>query len=243
MKYAIIEDQEHTVTMISSIVADSFSDFVFCGTASTINKGISLLKKEKPDFVFLDVHLNDGESFQILQEFPSPNFKIIFVTSYSKFAVNAFNFSAIDFVLKPFTSNDITNAIEKVLANNKADLYQEKLAAFFHNYTSSQQKIVLSNADNIHIVPLENILFAKSDNNYTTFYINDGREILISKPLKHFEEKLSNSFFFRTHQKYLINLNQIVRYNKRHDTIILSNNNSIPVSQSKKASLLQFLTM
>lgn len=243
MNYVIIEDEQHTVTMIRSIVSNAFSDLLFCGNASTIKDGIPLLKTEKPDLVFLDVNLDDGESFQILQEFPNPNFKIIFVTSYSKFAVQAFKFSAVDFVLKPFTTSDIVNAIEKVLANNKTNEYQEKLATFFHNYTSSQQKIVLSNADNIHIVSLKNILFAKSYNNYTTFHINDGREILISKPLKYFEEKLSNSFFFRTHQKYLINLNQVIRYDKRKDAIVLTDGSFIPVSQSKKASLLQLLSI
>lgn len=243
MKYAIIEDEQHTVTMIQSIVSDAFSDLVFCGTAANIKDGITLLKNEKPTIVFLDVHLDDGESFKILQEFPTPNFKLIFVTSYSKFAIKAFKFSAIDFVLKPFTTNDIVTAVEKVLANNKAHEYQEKLATFFHNYTSTQQKIVLSNADSIHIVSLEDIWFAKSDNNYTTFYINDGREILISKPLKHFEEKLSDSFFFRTHQKYLINLHQITQYDKRKEVVMLTNGSSIPVSQSKKPSLLELLTM
>ncbi len=241
ISYAIIEDDKNTVSMLESIISENFSSLSNLGNASSIKEGIDLIQTTNPDFIFLDVNLEDGKSFEILEKLPNPTFKIIFITSYSKYAIEAFKFSALDFVLKPFTPSEITNAINKVIEQQNHEDYNQKITTFFHNYTSSQKKIVLSNVDSIHLVLIENILYAKSDNSYTTFYITDGREILVSKSLKSFDDKLSPYFFFRIHQKYLINLHQIKKYDKRNDKIVLLNDVSLPVSQGKKRQLLQVL--
>ncbi len=240
---AIIEDDSNTSKMLSSIVTEAFDAIKIVGEASSIKSGIDLINKTNPGFIFLDINLEDGKSFDILRNFPNPAFKIIFITSYSKYAIEAFKFSALDFVLKPFTPLEITKAIDKVVEQQNNEDYTKKLSAFFHNYTNttSPKKIILSNADSIHVVLIEDILYAKSDNSYTTFFVSDGREILVSKSLKSFDEKLSPHFFFRIHQKYLINLHQIKKYNKRNDEIVLSNNIALPVSQVKKPKLLQLL--
>jgi len=243
ISYLIIEDDQHTVTMLKDIVHHHFSDINFSGRASSIVAAIELLKTKKPDFIFLDVNLDDGESFDILKQFPNPSFKVIFITSYSQYAVDAFKFSALDFILKPFDAKDIIEAVEKVTTAQDKERYAHKIEAFFHNYTSSQKKIVLSNAEDIHIIELNTIIYAESDNNYTTFHINDGRKILISKSLKHFEIKLANSFFFRIHQKYLLNTNYIKQFRKRTEEVILTTNINLPVSQSKKSALLHYLSV
>ena len=240
--YLIIEDDMHTISMLKDIVSSHFSDLNFSGEAPSITSAIALIKSKKPEFIFLDVNLEDGQSFDILKHFPNPNFKVIFITSFSKYAVDAIKFSALDFVLKPFDSNDIIEAVKKVISSQNKENYVKKINAFFHNYQSQQKKIVLSNADDIHIIDIQDIIYAASDNNYTTFYINDGRKILISKSLKHFELKLSNFFFFRIHQKFLLNTNYIKQFSKRTEEVVLSTNEKLPVSQSKKASLLSFLS-
>ena len=241
--YLIIEDDMRTVTMLKNIVANNFSDCLFSGNAASINAGVDLIRKKDPDFIFLDVNLEDGKSFDILKQFPNPDFKVIFVTSFSKYAVEAFKFSALDFVLKPFDITDIKEAVKKVIAEQNSENYIKKIATFFHNYDSSQKKIVLSNADDIHIIDLNAIVYAASDNNYTTFFIDDGRKILVSKSLKHFELKLANSFFFRIHQKYLVNTQFIKQFSKRTEEVILTSETKLPVSQSKKVRLLQYLSL
>lgn len=241
ISYVIIEDDKNTITMLESIVKKEFTNISYAGSAGSIINGISLIKNSQPDFIFLDVNLDDGKSFEILSEFPNPIFKIIFITSYSKYAVEAFKFSALDFVLKPFSPKEIIDAINKVIKQQNAEDYSQKIATFFHNYTSSQKKIILSNVDSIHIVSIDSILYAKSDNSYTTFFTKDNREILVSKSLKSFEEKLSAHFFFRVHQQYLINIQEIKRYDKRNDQVELLNGTLIPVAQSKKQQLLKTL--
>jgi len=197
--YLIIEDDKRTVNMLKDIVSDNFADIKCLGQAASIKVASELLRSNEPDFVFLDVNLEDGESFAILKQFPNPDFKVIFITSYSKYAVDAFKYSALDFILKPFDTKDIVEVVKKTLDKQHKESYAKKIETFFHNYASQQKKIVLSNTDNIHVINVEDIIYAESDNNYTTFHVNDGRNILMSKSLKHFELKLSNLFFYRIH--------------------------------------------
>ncbi len=241
MNCIIIEDDKNTAAVLKTIVNDHFKNIKITGNASSIKDGVALLHKENPDFIFLDVNLDDGDGFEILQSFPNPNFKIIFITSYSTYAVEAFKFSALDFVLKPFSPTEIVNAIHKVIAaQNKAN-YLEKLTTLYHNHISSDKKIILSNSDDIHIIPIESIVYATSDNSYTTFFTNDNEKILVSKSLKSFEEKLTPHLFLRVHQKFLINLKYIKRYHKKSDEIVLQNTISLPVAKSKKEVLLNFI--
>ncbi|RBW60846.1 MULTISPECIES: LytR/AlgR family response regulator transcription factor [unclassified Tenacibaculum] len=237
---ALIEDDKNTITMLKSIIEENFDAINVIGSASSINGAYELITNTNPTFIFLDVNLEDGDGFEILNKFNSPKFTVIFITSYSKYAVEAFKFSAIDFVLKPFSPSDIIKAVNKVIQEEHKN-YLEKITTLYHNHTSGQKKIILSNSDSIHVVSLEDILYAKSDNSYTTFFTIDKREILVSKSLKSFDDQLSSYFFFRIHQKYLINLQHIKKFNKRNDEIVLINDTSLPVSQGKKADLLHLL--
>lgn len=241
MKGVIIEDDIKTVTIIKDIIHQNDEKITIIGNASSVNDGIILIKSTHPDFIFLDINLDDGLGFDILKSFPAPTFKIIFITSYSKYAVEAFKFSALDYILKPFTATDITEAIKKVVKEKHSKNYIDKIATLYHNHISSNKKIVLSNAENIFIVSVEDIIYAESDNSYTTFYIKNSDAILVSKSLKSFENKLSQYLFFRIHQKYLINLKHLKKYYKKNDEAILLNNISLPVSRAKREHLLNVL--
>jgi len=240
--YVIIEDDNYTINKVKSIVGSNFSDIAFLGCAASIVTAVDLIKTAEPDFVFLDVNLVDGESFDILKQFPVPNFRVIFVTSYSKYAVEAFKFSALDFILKPFDTNDIIDAVKKIIAEQNKENYLRKIETFFYNYKNIDKKrLVLKNLDKVHVVNIDDIIYVKSDNNYSTFYLKDVKKIVVSKTIKSFEEKLKGLHFLRSHQSYLVNLNYIQSFDKKNDTIILSDNSNIPISQSKRHFLIDFL--
>ena len=140
MTCVIIEDDKNTVAILKNIIYENFPEIESKGSASSITKGIVLIKDVKPDFIFLDVNLDDGEGFDILKSFPSPNFAIIFITSYSKYALEAFKFSAIDFVLKPFTPTEIKDAVHKVIKEKSNTSYIDKIATLYHNHISNNKK-------------------------------------------------------------------------------------------------------
>ncbi|MGJ8659566.1 MAG: LytR/AlgR family response regulator transcription factor [Cellulophaga fucicola] len=238
----IVEDDPQAFSFASSIIKN-YKNIAVIGNSNSINDAAELIKKLKPDFIILDVFLTDGNAFEFLPLFKTIDFKIIFTTSYAKYAIDAFKFSAIDYLLKPYDKKELTTAIDKVLTDIIKTNHESQLSTLMYNLSHKDQskKIVLKNADTIHVIGIKDILFAKSDNNYTSFLLTNNKSILVSKPLKSFDEKLSNHNFFRVHQSYLINLNYISSYDKRNEEVVLNEKHAIPVAQSRKKSLLTYI--
>ncbi len=238
----IVEDDPQALTYASSIVAQ-FEEIKIIGNTDSIKEAVNQVKQLKPDFLILDVFLTDGNAFEFLNSFATIDFKIIFTTSFAKFAIDAFKFSALDYLLKPYQESELVTAIDKVIENINTSDYQLQLSTLLQNIAAPKvpKKLVLRNADAIHVVKTEDILYAKSDNNYTTFMLINEKEILVSKPLKSFTEKLSDHNFLRIHQSFLINLSRISSFDKRNDQVILDQRHSIPVAQSKKQQLISYI--
>lgn len=238
----IVEDDPQAFAYASSILKN-YNNIQLIGHSDCIIEASVLIKKLKPDFIILDVFLIDGTAFEFLPLFDTIDFKIIFTTSYAKYAIEAFKFSALDYLLKPYEEIELISAIEKVVANINTSNYQSQLNTLMHNFSerNESKKLVLKNTDAIHVVTIKDILFAKSDNNYTSFLLTNGKSILVSKPLKSFDEKLRDHNFFRVHQTFLINLVYITSFDKRNEEVILNDHHAIPVAQSKKKSLLTYI--
>ncbi|MEW7293047.1 LytR/AlgR family response regulator transcription factor [Aquimarina sp. 2304DJ70-9] len=238
----IVEDDSQALSYVSSIIKQ-YGNVTILGNSESIHDAAKHIKKFRPDFIILDVFLTDGNAFEFLALFDSIDFKIIFTTSFAKYAIEAFKFSALDYLLKPYTEQEMVSALQKVDQDIHKENYRLQLQTLLQNFSNqtASKKLILKNADAIHIIKTEEILFAQSDNNYTTFFLVSGKEILVSKPLKSFEEKLADLSFFRVHQSFLINLNYITSFDKRNEQIILDQKHAIPVAQSKKQQLIAYI--
>ncbi len=238
----IVEDDVQAYEYAYSIIKN-YGDINVLGTSDSIHEAAQLIQQTNPDFIILDVFLTDGTAFDFLALFPKIDFKIIFTTSFAKYAIDAFKFSAMDYLLKPYSQQELTSALDKVSQDIHKENYQLQLQTLLQNYSHNEapKKIVLRNADTINIVDIKDILYAKSDNNYTTFLLTDEKEILVSKPLKSFDEKLSSLNFFRVHQSFLINLIHVSAFNKRTEEVVLKQKHTIPVAQSKKRNLMDYI--
>ncbi|WP_438711923.1 LytR/AlgR family response regulator transcription factor [Aquimarina muelleri] len=238
----IVEDDPQALEYSSSIIKN-YETMHIVGNSDSITEAARLIKKLKPNFIILDVFLRDGNAFDFLKLFDEINFKIIFTTSYAKYAIDAFKFSALDYLLKPFEEKELITALDKVSKDIHKDNYKYQLHTLLHNFSNNEdsRKIVLKNADAMHIVVLKDILYAKSDNNYTTFLLTNDKEILVSKPLKSFNEKLVPYNFYRVHQSFLINLRHISSFDKRNEEVILKQSYSVPVAQSRKKDLIEYI--
>ena len=238
----IVEDDPQALSYASAIIKQ-YDNIDILGSSDTIKEAARYVKELKPDFLILDVFLTDGNAFEFLALFETIDFRIIFTTSFAKYAIEAFKFSALDYLLKPYSEQDMSTALEKVGQEIHKDNYQLQLQTLIQNISNQKtsKKLILKNADAIYIVKTEDIIYAKSDNNYTTFLLSYGKEILVSKPLKSYEEKLSSYSFLRVHQSFLINLAHISSFDKRNDQIILDQKHAIPVAQSRKQQLLSYI--
>ena len=239
----LVEDDLSAAQMAEGIIRDQFPKVAVVDRVSSIASAVTAIATLKPDFILLDINLKDGDAFTLLRQLEPISFKIVFVTAYDRYAVQAFKFSALDYVLKPYAPDELAEAIQKVVQELTRPDYQHQLRALLGNLDGNldHKKLVLKNADTVHVTAVADILYVQSDNNYSSFFLSDRHKIVVAKTLKLFEEKLRGLRFFRIHQSYLVNMDHVRSFDKLNDTLLLSNSTSLPVAQSKKKLLIHYL--
>lgn len=204
-------------------------------------KGINLIK---PDCVFLDIEMPQVDGFQLLDMLEFRNFELIFTTAYDMYALQAFKENAVDYLLKPIDSDDLRLAAEKVLDRKRNNRLGDQLRSIMLDIKRqrSSRKIPLSFADKTIYVQTDDIIFCKSDGNYTEIYMEGDVKEVLSKKIKEVEALIDNPSFYRVHHSYLVNLNYITEFIKSDGQyLVLKDGSSVPVSRSKKKDLLQLL--
>ncbi|QNJ97627.1 LytR/AlgR family response regulator transcription factor [Constantimarinum furrinae] len=236
----LIEDDVYTARDVMETLEENFPNLNLLPVAHTLAEAAKSLDNNAPDLVISDINLQDEVVFSLFQQYETIPFKIIFITSYSQYAVEAFRFSALDFLEKPFEDEALVAAVNRAITTINLEHYNLQLQTFFHNFNPEQKrkKLVLKNLEAIHIVEVGEILYIKSDNNYSEFYINDGRRIVVSKPLKLYDDQLGGQSFFRSHQSYLVNLHYAKTFHKQDSTLELTSGEQIAVSGTKVNALL-----
>ena len=241
----IIDDEPAMQEVNSQLLSEYFPNIKLVGTADCIKTGIDLIHKKKPDLVLLDIQLSDGSGFQLLQKLPSYDFKVVFITAFDSFAIKAIKFSAIDYILKPVNEIEFQQAIQRAIELIKKKEHTEsQVNVLIDSFKKELQnkKLVLRTQNSMHIVDISDIHFCKSDNSYTTFYLDNNEKILVSKSLKDYEGILKEYGFFRPHQSYLVNLNHIKKVDKTdHGFLIMKNKKEIPISIRQKKNLIDLL--
>jgi two-component system, LytTR family, response regulator len=207
--------------------------FIVIGACGTVHDAIVLIHTTKPDLLLLDIGLPDGTGFDILEQVPA-QMKVIFMTAYHEFAIRAFRYGAIDYLLKPLDENELTEALNRAVSSQP--LLQEQIAITLHSYRKEkvQDYIALQSPQFVQIVELKEICYLHGDNGCTTVFLNDGKKVVTTKTLKEYEEMLSGTSFLRTHQSYMVNELYILRYQLKDGILHLKDGTQIPVSFRKK---------
>jgi len=219
------------------------------GEAENVTDAVSVIDGMNPQVVFLDIQLANGTGFDILEKLTEKNGKIesqvVFITAHEQYAIKAFRFSALDFLLKPVDPEELQKVIEKIKNTvKKRDSFDhiDLLLENIRKKVDSFKRIALSTTDGIHLFEISDIIRCESTDNYTTFYIKNNKPILISKTLKEYEELLAEHGFERIHQSHLINLAYLKSYIKKDGGyVIMSDNSNLPVSQRKKDRLQELI--
>lgn len=239
----IVEDMPDALQLLQRDIEANHTDIQITGTAQSVVEAAKLLRKNHPDILFLDIMLGDGTGFDILEIVPDLKSKIIFVTASDEFAIRAFKFAAIDYVLKPYSQEDLALAInrakEQLRPNQeRLDILKDTLAA----PERKPDKISLHTLDKIIIVNLDAIVRCESDSNNTIFHLKDKRKIFVTKTLKYFSDMLKGYEFLRIHQSHLVNLQYISEYIKTDGGyLMLKNGENVPVSVRKKVEVIEIL--
>jgi two-component system, LytTR family, response regulator len=242
MKAIIIDDEPNAVGLLELRLAQYCPQIEIVAACTNSIKGVEAIKLHKPDLLFLDIEMPQMNGFQVLEAIGDITFSLIFVTAYDKFAVKAFKYSALDYILKPIETEELVAAVAKVEKHRQTNLEQvNHLKQQLSGETKAQpHQIALPYQNGVKFVNIENILYAESDNNYTKFYLNDGKIYMVTRSLKEIQELLEDRGFLRIHRQYLVNVAQVAKFVKGDMShVILTNSVQIPVSRNHKEQLME----
>ncbi len=236
MKALIVEDKAYIRKGLLNLLPLVEAELVVVGECESVKEAVIVANACKPDLIFLDINLTDGTGFDFLEQTENLSFKVIFITAYEEYALQALKIGAVDYLLKPVDIEELEMALKKVgeLSVTKQKQQIKTAKAVWNNEDS---KLILSLHDSFQVIDLNELLFCESDKGYTTFYCSDNKKYMVSKTLKEFEERLSKANFTRPHQSYMVNLKFIDKYDKS-GVIYLKNGKKIPVSSRKKEHFL-----
>ena len=245
----IIDDEFQSRNLLHKMLQQYFPEIIVLGEASSIEEGLQGINEYKPDIVFLDIQLKGETGFDLLNRLPKIDFALIFVTAYDQYAIKAFRFNAIDYLLKPIVTEELIEAVNKVkqrIASSKTDTKElvDQLYLDIRNPKKVHDKIAISTLDGFIIVPINEIIYCHANSNYTRFYLTDKKTILSSYTLKQYDEILTSQSFFRAHRSYLINLAHVKIYKKGEGgEIVMSNGDEIELARAHKAEFLHLLNI
>ena len=244
IKTIIVEDEEQKRLSLRKMLNELRPDVNILAEAVDINSAKELIITHNPELVLLDIRLPDGTSFDLLEQIAPVNFKIIFITAFDEYAVKAFKFSAVDYILKPVSSEELVKAIDKVVAILWAE-YNMKINTLIQNHQSTDQnekRIILKTVNKIHVIKVKDIVRCESDASYCHFLLTNGSKVTVSKPLKEYTGMFNDYGFFRVHKSHLVNLRLVKRFDRSEGGyVILENDEKIPVSKYKREELIEFL--
>lgn len=245
LRLITIDDEKYIRDFLISEIQKNFTGVIeIVGQAASVKDGVKLIEQLNPDAVLLDIELNDGNGFELLEQLKVINFELIFITGFDDRAIQAIKLGALDYLLKPIDEEELIQALNKaVLAINKnlalvSNAITNVASQFYKN--NKKEHIVLKTSDSVHLVKLDRLIYCKSDGNYTTFYVENQSSILISRPLKYVEELLPELNFVRCQQSYMINTNYVTKFLKS-GMIVLQDKIEIPVSGRNKDSILKLV--
>ncbi|OAZ04570.1 LytR/AlgR family response regulator transcription factor [Flavobacterium succinicans] len=238
----VIDDSLIDASILKKTILDYSLNINSVVCEISIEKGLESFNKSKPDIVFMDVVFKDSIIFDSIHRFCLEAIPLIFVSSEKEYALNAFENNAVDFILKPFKAENIVLSINKAIRKIETTNHDKNVLSQNRNFDSSY--LAISSIDKIDIIRKEDIIFCMSEGRYTTFYLIGDKKIVSSKNLGEYEKTLSDSFFYRVHNGYILNIRYLISVVKKDGVYCeLVNKFRIPVSKRRQESFNKFIKL
>jgi two-component system, LytTR family, response regulator len=241
MRAIIIDDESDCVKLLALQLKMSCPEVTVIAECNSGEDGLRAIRELKPQLLFLDIEMPRMNGFQLLEALGEIDFPVVFTTAYDRFAVRAFQFSALDYLLKPVDTKELQRAVNKAARALRTDIRQiELLQQHLRSPESAPRRIALPYQNGLTFVELSSILYCEADNNYTRFIVASGEKYVVSKTLREVQEAIEGRNFVRIHRQYLVNTDHIRKYVRGEGNyIIMSDDKSIPVSKSHKDELIK----
>ena len=243
LKVVIVEDELHSRETLRNLLNEYCKDVEIAAMAGSVSEGIDSVQEHQPDLVFLDIELNSELGFDLLDKVQSRDFEVIFTTAYEHYALKAIKFSAIDYLLKPIDFEELQLAVCKVSKRKEAGIQNLKLLNLLGNFrqgSGNRKMITLAASEGLEFIRVPEIIRCEASGSYTNFFLKDGRNIMVSRHLKEYENLLTEYNFFRVHQSHLVNMSEVKKFVRVDGGHIVMNDDSIVyVSQRKKDDFIK----
>jgi two-component system LytT family response regulator len=244
IKAIIIDDETHCRKTLDMLLKEYCPDVTVAEHCSDGEAGVEAIKNLKPDLVFLDIQMPHMNGFEMLQQFPEIPFAVVFTTGYDQYAIKAFRFSALDYLLKPIEPKELIAAVHKVQTQKQLPA-NEQFRMLLNKVSNKEDvfpKISVPTSDGYELIPVEQVLFCEARDNYTYFSLKNKKKIIACRMLKEVEEQLVDfPFFVRVHHSYIVNIKEVTKYVRGEGGyVIMSDESSVNVSRSRKEVLLKW---
>jgi two-component system LytT family response regulator len=243
-KAVIVVDELDAIESVKLLLNENFSNITIAGTAQNVHDAQEIIALVKPDIVFLDIEMPDGTGFDVLEAIPDRKFKVIFITAYNQYAIKAFKYSAVDYILKPIDIDEFVNAVGRLeelnTSNPKAE---EKIKVLLENVNGKRpEKIALSTSESIEFVRISDIIQIEAEGSYSTLKFQDQTSLVVSKNLGEFESLLEDHPFYRPHQSHLINLLHVKKVTRLGNEIVMEDGSIAFLSRRKKNQFMELMS-
>jgi two-component system, LytTR family, response regulator len=238
IKVVLVDDEQDSVELLQLLLQKHCTQVVVLATFTSSVLALQALPKLKPDLLFLDIEMPELNGFELLEKLQPLQFNVIFVTAYNQFAIKAFRFNALDFLVKPILQKDLIDAVNKANKNSfPIDAQLQQLQNQLKG--ESIQKIAISTQTGITFINIQDIVSAEASGNYAILTMKDKSHFTITKTLKDIQDLLEENNFLRIHRQYIINLHCVKHFNKNDSILTLENKAELPVAKTQKDKLIE----
>jgi len=239
----IVDDELKNLENLKILLEDFCTNAEVAALCQNVEEGVKAIHEHHPDVVFLDIHMQRETGFDLLERIKPVDFEVVFTTAHSEYAIKAFKFSAIDYLLKPIDIDELKRAVDKVekKLNSNISARLEQLVLNLKSSSSHKQnfKLAIPSSDGLVFVKIEDIIYCEASSNYTQIFTTGGKKYVVSRTLKEYEELLTDHNFFRIHNSFLINLNSVKKYVRGEGGyVIMDDDSSLDVSKRRKEAFL-----
>jgi two-component system, LytTR family, response regulator len=245
IRTVLVDDEVDSIRVLQRLLETYCPKVTVVGKADGVATALHTIQSVKPDLVFMDIEMTQGNAFDLLNELQPLAFRVIFVTAFDNYAIRAFKYSAVDYLLKPVDIEDLCAAVERVPEQPQNENVVEQMKVLLDNVGSfqlSQQKMAVPTIYGLSFVPIREIIRLEAKGGYTTIFLNAGEKITTSRNIKEYEDMLPESIFCRIHTSHIINLQKIEKYSKgRGGYVIMEDGTAIEVAGRRKEEFFQRL--
>jgi len=241
----LVDDEVDSIRILQRLLETYCPNVNIAGTANGVDTGVELIRESRPDLVLLDIEMAQGNAFDLLNQLMPLTFQVIFVTAFDNYAIRAFKYSAVDYLLKPVDIDDLRNAIGRVRERPEAKDLAEQMKILLSNVGMlhlTQQKMAIPTITGLNFVPIQDILRFEAKGNYTIIYLSGGETVMATRTIRDYEELLPENIFCRIHSSHIINLSRIEKYQKgRGGMVLMEDGTTIEVAARRRDEFMRRL--